>query len=66
MFKATLSATSFKQIYGVGKMNGLQDYDTQQNSLMVKNEKEICLMTSTYDPEKETIGDYVLQIGKVK
>ncbi len=66
MFKATLSATSFKQIYGVGKMRGLQNFETQQNSLMVRNDKEICLMTSTYDYEKETIGDYVLQIGKVK
>lgn len=67
MYKASLSASEFKQIHGVGKMDGLRDKGISQNSLVVKSDKEICLLRTTYDGNDEG-ASYVneLQIGTIQ
>ncbi|MBO5488104.1 MAG: hypothetical protein J5988_14475 [Eubacterium sp.] len=60
-YKAKLSANSFKQLYGVGKISGMQDTNTFYTMTM-SNEKEIYLMTSK---ENEGVVQYSLQVCKV-
>lgn len=60
-YKAKLSANSFKQLYGVGKISGMQDVNTFYTMTM-RSEKEIYLMTSK---ENEEGIQYGLQVCKV-
>jgi len=61
-YKAKLTATSFKQLYGVGKLSGMQDSDVSYTMVM-KSEKEIYLMSQKKEEETTT---YSLQVGKIQ
>ena len=61
-YKAKLTATSFKQLYGVGKLSGMQDPEMSYTMVM-KSEKEIYLMSQKTEEELTT---YSLQVGKIQ
>ena len=65
-YKAKLTANSFQQIYGVGKLFGLQE-DEMYYTMIMKSEKEIYLMSYKVeeDDDKES-GAYTLQVGKIQ
>lgn len=61
-FKAKLTAKKFTQLYGVGKMSGMQE-STGEFFMTMKNEKEIYLMTKRVEDDTES---YSLQACKIQ
>lgn len=60
-FKAKLTAKKFTQLYGISKLSGMQD-ESVEFSLTMKSEKEIYLMSTKEEDDKDT---YSLQVGKI-
>ncbi len=60
-YKAKLTATKFKQLYGISKLSHMQDVGVKF-MLTMKNEKEIYFITEKTEDEKTS---YTFQIGTI-